>query len=72
MTYGVRAQGMWRTVRDGLARLNSLLLEEGSSDEDLVFRIRNSEPETRLLDRRPPPSRPEGPRADEPPFGRSP
>lgn len=71
MTYSVRAQGMWRAVRGGLARLNSLLLEEGSSDEDLVFHIRNSESEARPLDQQLLPPRPVGRRA-EPPFGPSP
>ncbi len=71
MTYIVKAQGVLRAMRDGLARLNRLLLEAGSSEEDLAFHIRDSESDSWLLDRQPPPSRPEGRRADEPPFGRS-
>jgi hypothetical protein len=51
MTYSVRAQGMLRAVRDGLARLNSLLLEVGSSGENLVFQIRNSKSDSPLPDR---------------------
>ena len=43
MSYSVRAQGMLRAARNGLARLNHLLLEAGSADEDLVFHIRNPE-----------------------------
>jgi hypothetical protein len=72
MTYGVRTQGVLRVVRHGLARLNHLLLEAGSSDEDLVFHIRKSDPDSPVPDPRPPPSRPEGRRVEEPPFGRSP
>jgi hypothetical protein len=72
MTYGVRTQGVLRVMRDGLARLNHLLLEAGSSDEDLVFHIRKSESDSPVPDRRPPPSRPGDGRVEEPPFGRSP
>jgi hypothetical protein len=72
MTYSARTQGMLRAVRDGLARLNHLLLEAGSSDEDLVFHIRKSESDSPVPDQRPPPSRPEARRVEEPPFGRSP
>ena len=43
MTYIVKAQGVLRAMRDGLARLNRLLLEAGSSEEDLAFHIRDSE-----------------------------
>jgi hypothetical protein len=38
-----RAMGALRTVRDRLGRLNRVLMEAGSSDEDLVFHIRKSE-----------------------------
>ncbi len=41
MSYSVRTQGMLRAARNGLSRLNHLLLEAGSADEDLVFHIRN-------------------------------
>ena len=51
MTYRSRAQDMLRAVRNGLARLNDLLVETGSSDEDLVFHIRNSEADRPLSDR---------------------
>jgi hypothetical protein len=72
MTYSVNAQSMFRAVRDGLARLNSLLLETGSSDEDLVFHVRNSASDSPVPDRQPPPARPGERLAEEPPFGRSP
>lgn len=51
MTYRLKAQGMWRAMRNGLAGLNRLLAEPGRSDEDLVFHVRCSEPENPLLDR---------------------
>ena len=38
-----RAMGMVRAVREKLGRLNRVLMEAGSSDEDLVFHIRKSE-----------------------------
>ena len=38
-----RAMGMLRAVREKLGRLNRVLMEAGSSDEDLVFHIRKSE-----------------------------
>jgi hypothetical protein len=38
-----RAIGMLRAVREKLGRLNRVLMEAGSSDEDLVFHIRKSE-----------------------------
>lgn len=60
MTYRSKAQGMWRAMRNGLARLNRLLVEAGGSDEDLVFHVRNSE-ESRPLDRRPRTSSPPRP-----------
>ena len=43
MTFRLNAQVMLRAVRDGLARLNGLLVETGNSEEDLVFHIRNSD-----------------------------
>ena len=43
MSYSVRTQAMLRAARNGLSRLNHLLLEAGSADEDLVFHIRNAE-----------------------------
>jgi hypothetical protein len=51
MTYRLNAQDMLRAVRNGLARLNGLLVETGSSDEDLVFHIRNSRADRPLSDR---------------------
>ena len=51
MSYSVRAQGMLRAARNGLARLNQLLLEAGSADEDLVFHIRSAGPDGPLPDR---------------------
>ena len=45
-----RAQGLLRAVRERLARLNRVLMETGSSDEDLVFRIRKSGPESSRRD----------------------
>jgi hypothetical protein len=38
-----RAIDMLRAVREKLGRLNRVLMEAGSSDEDLVFQIRKSE-----------------------------
>ena len=38
-----RAMGMVRAVREKLGRLNRVLMEAGSSDEDLVFHIRKSD-----------------------------
>jgi len=52
MTYRLRAEAVWRAMRNGVAQVKRLLAEAGSSDEDLVFHIRNSE-ESRPLDRRP-------------------
>ena len=43
MTSRFRAMGMLRAVREKLERLNRVLMEAGSSDEDLVFHIRKSE-----------------------------
>lgn len=43
MTFRLNAQVMLRAVRDGLARLNGLIVETGNSEEDLVFHIRNSD-----------------------------
>jgi hypothetical protein len=45
MKYRLRAQGMLHAVRVGLARLNRVLSEAGSSDEDVIFHIRKSEAE---------------------------
>ena len=45
-----RAMGMVRAVREKLGRLNRVLMEAGSSDEDLVFHIRKSEWERPLRD----------------------
>ena len=45
-----RAMGMLRTVREKLGRLNRVLMEAGSSDEDLVFHIRKSEWERPVCD----------------------
>jgi hypothetical protein len=45
-----RAMGMLRTVREKLGRLNRVLMEAGSSDEDLVFHIRKSKSERPLRD----------------------
>ena len=42
--------GVLRAVREKLERLNRVLMEAGSSDEDLVFHIRKSEPERPLRD----------------------
>ena len=53
MTHRLSARGLLRAVRSGIARLNDLLTETGSSDEDLLFHIRNSEPDRRLPDREP-------------------
>ena len=50
MSHGVRAQGMLRAARNGLSRLNHFLVEAGSADEDLVFRIRNRESDGPLPD----------------------
>jgi hypothetical protein len=38
-----RATGILRAVREKLGRLNRVLREAGSSEEDLVFHIRRSE-----------------------------
>lgn len=43
MPHGLTAQRVLRAVWNGLARLNGLLVETGSSDEDLVFHMRNSQ-----------------------------
>jgi hypothetical protein len=51
MTYRLKAQSVLRGMRNGVARLNRLLVEGGSSDEDLVFHIRNSDREGPLSDR---------------------
>jgi hypothetical protein len=40
-----RGMGMLRAVREKLVRLNCVLTEVGSSDEDLVFHIRKSKSE---------------------------
>jgi hypothetical protein len=50
MRYRLRAKGMLRAARERLARLNRVLAEPGSSDEDLVFHIRKSESERPLRD----------------------
>jgi hypothetical protein len=50
MTNRFRATGLLRAVREKLGRLNRVLMEEGSSDEDLVFHIRKSEWERPLRD----------------------
>jgi hypothetical protein len=50
MTSRFRAMGMFRAMREKLARLNRVLAEAGSSDEDLVFRIRKSEWERSIRD----------------------
>jgi hypothetical protein len=46
----LRAQAMLRAMRERVARLNRVLMETGSSDEDLVFHIRKSEAERPLPD----------------------
>ena len=51
MTYRLSARGLLRAVRSGIARLNDLLTETGSSDDDLVFHIRNSDGDRPLSDR---------------------
>jgi hypothetical protein len=46
----LRAMGMLRALREKLGPLNRMLMEAGSSDEDLVFHIRKSELERPLRD----------------------
>jgi hypothetical protein len=61
MTERWNAQDLLRRLRNGVARLNRLLAEAGNSDEDLVFRIRNSTEESPFSDqkrRAPSPKRP--------------
>jgi hypothetical protein len=50
MTSRFGAMGMLRAVREKLERLNRVLMEAGSSDEDLVFQIYKSESERPLHD----------------------
>jgi hypothetical protein len=50
MTSRFRATAMLRAVREKLGRLNRVLTEAGSSDEDLVFHIRKREWERPLRD----------------------
>jgi hypothetical protein len=50
MTSRFRATAMLRAVREKLGRLNRVLTEAGSSDEDLVFHIRKSEWERPVRD----------------------
>lgn len=49
--YCLKARVLWRALRDGFARLSHLIAETGNSDEDLVFRVQNFEPEYPLSDR---------------------
>jgi hypothetical protein len=47
---GSTVESVWRITRDALVRLNHLLAEAGSSDEDLVFNIRRSQSNERTAD----------------------
>jgi hypothetical protein len=45
--HGLKAKVLWRAVRGWFARFSRLIAETGNSDEDLVFRIRKSQPALR-------------------------
>lgn len=43
---------LWGAARVGLARLNRLLAETGSSDDDMIFHVRGAKDEWRSKDLR--------------------
>ena len=40
MSWRSSVQYLWKAARAGIARLNRLLAETGTSDEDMIFHVR--------------------------------
>lgn len=50
MSWRSSVQYLWKAARAGIARLNRLLAETGTSDEDMIFHVRGAGDEWRSKD----------------------